>query len=83
MPYFRGANLQATRPVIGLLTEIGRAHDVAPATVALRWLIQQGAVPIPGAKNGRQASTNAAALRIELDDAEQDALSAATRRWRD
>jgi aryl-alcohol dehydrogenase-like predicted oxidoreductase len=83
MPYFRGANLQATRPVIGLLTEIGRAHDVAPATVALRWLIQQGAVPIPGAKNGRQASTNAAALRIELDDAELDALSAATRRWRD
>lgn len=50
--------------------------------MALRWLIQQGTVPIPGAKNARQARANAAALRIELDDAELDALSRATERWR-
>jgi aryl-alcohol dehydrogenase-like predicted oxidoreductase len=82
MPYFRAGNLDAIGPLIGLLTEIGRAHDAPPATVALRWLVQRGTVPIPGAKNARQARANAAALRIELDGTELDALSKATERWR-
>ena len=82
MPQFRAGNLEAIRPVIALLDELGRAHGVAPATVALRWLIQRGTLPIPGAKNARQAATNAAALTIQLDDAELDALSTATERWR-
>jgi aryl-alcohol dehydrogenase-like predicted oxidoreductase len=82
MPLFRHGNLDAIKPVIGLLGEIGRAHDAAPATIALRWLIQRGTLPIPGAKNAEQARTNAAALTIELDDAEMNALSTATEPWR-
>jgi len=82
MPSFRAGTLDAIKPVIGLLTEIGRAHDAVPSSVALRWLIQQGTVPIPGAKNARQARANGAALSIELDDAEVSALSVATERWR-
>jgi len=82
MPFFRAAAFEGLEPVIGLLTEIGRKHDATPAQVALRWVIQQGAVPIPGAKNARQAGGNAAAMRIVLDDAEQDALAAATVAWR-
>jgi aryl-alcohol dehydrogenase-like predicted oxidoreductase len=82
MSYFRAGNLDAITPLIGLLGEIGRVHDAAPASVALRWLIHQGTLPIPGAKNAGQARTNAAALTTELDDAEVAALSEATQRWR-
>ena len=50
-------------PVVELLRVIGDRHDGrTPSQVALRWLIQKGAVPIPGAKNARQATDNAGAL---------------------
>ena len=45
---------------------IGETHDRTPAQVALRWLIEKGAVPIPGAKNADQASQNAGALGWSL-----------------
>jgi diketogulonate reductase-like aldo/keto reductase len=51
--------------------------------VALRWLIEQeGILPIPGAKNGRQAASNAEALSFSLDAAEIEALDQATTAWR-
>jgi aryl-alcohol dehydrogenase-like predicted oxidoreductase len=38
-----------------------------PSQVALRWIIEKGAVPIPGAKNSDQAHQNAGALGWSLD----------------
>ena len=62
-PTFRRAGLDALRPLVSLLREIGEAHGKSPGQVALRWLLeQQGVVPIPGAKNGEQATHNAGAL---------------------
>src|SRR5690606_20047823 len=48
--------------VVGVLRRVGEAHDRTPSQVALRWLVQKGAVPIPGAKNADQATQNAGAL---------------------
>jgi diketogulonate reductase-like aldo/keto reductase len=48
--------------------------------VALRWLIK-GAVPIPGAKNGRQAAVDGGALGSSSEQAEIQALSTATTAW--
>ncbi|HMS11809.1 MAG TPA: aldo/keto reductase [Microthrixaceae bacterium] len=48
--------------VVAVLREVGEHHDRPPAAVALRWLIDKGAVPIPGAKNDAQAAANAQAL---------------------
>jgi aryl-alcohol dehydrogenase-like predicted oxidoreductase len=79
MGYFRGNNLAAATRVVELLREIGASHDRSPSQVALRWLIQQGVLPIPGAKNAGQATQNAGALTFSLDDAEVDALSQATK----
>jgi aryl-alcohol dehydrogenase-like predicted oxidoreductase len=45
--------------------------------VALAWLIAQGAVPIPGAKNREQAEQNAGALGWRLTADELDILDAA------
>ena len=83
MPRFRGRQLEATAPVVALLREIGDAHDRSPAQVALRWLIENPLVlPIPGAKNGRQAADNAGALAFSLSPTEIAALDRATAAWR-
>jgi aryl-alcohol dehydrogenase-like predicted oxidoreductase len=61
------ARLGRIQPLIQCLREIGEAHGgKSPAQVALNWLIAKGAVPIPGAKNARQAQENAAALGWSL-----------------
>jgi aryl-alcohol dehydrogenase-like predicted oxidoreductase len=80
--HFRGSGRKAVAPVIALLREIGDRHERTPAQVALRWLIEQGdVIPIPGAKNGRQATANASALTFQLSSDEVEALSQATLAW--
>ena len=64
--------------VVAELRRIGAQHDGrTPSQVALNWLIAKGAVPIPGAKNRKQAEENAGALGWSLTDAELAALDAA------
>jgi aryl-alcohol dehydrogenase-like predicted oxidoreductase len=70
--------LARAQPLIGLVKEIGEAHSKTPSQVALNWLICKGAVPIPGAKNVRQAQDNAGALGWRLDEAEVAALDKAS-----
>jgi aryl-alcohol dehydrogenase-like predicted oxidoreductase len=83
LPRYRRRALQALRPTVQLLTEIADRYSKTPSQVALRWLIENPAVlPIPGAKNGRQASANAGALTFSLTPDEVDALSRATVDWR-
>lgn len=75
---FRGDYLARIQPLNGLLREMGDRHGVMPGQVALNWLICKGAVPIPGAKNARQAQQNAAALGWRLTADEVAALDAAS-----
>ncbi len=83
MPYFRGDNTAAIEPVVALLREIGARYDKTPAQVAIRWLIEDDCVlPIPGAKNGRQAAANAGALAFRLTADEVEALNLASAGWR-
>ena len=66
--------------LLPLLREIGEAHGgKTPAQVALNWLMAQGAVPIPGAKNARQAAQNAGALGWQLSEEELARLDRVTR----
>jgi aryl-alcohol dehydrogenase-like predicted oxidoreductase len=81
--YFRGDGLAKVQPVVTLLRELGEGYSRTPAQVALRWLMEQeGVVPIPGAKNGRQAAGNAEALSFSLVAAEVQELDRATTAWR-
>lgn len=82
MGYFRGRNLEAAAPVLKLLREIGERHSASPAQVAIRWLIEnEHVLPIPGAKNGKQAVDNAGALLFHLTADEVEALDKATIAW--
>ena len=79
MPMFRGKGLEAAEGVVKLLREIGEGYGKSPAQVALRWLVEQeGVLPIPGAKNARQAAANAGALTFRLTAREVEALERAT-----
>jgi aryl-alcohol dehydrogenase-like predicted oxidoreductase len=71
---FRAGHLAAVQPLIGLMREIGRS----PSEVALNWLLSKGVVPIPGAKNARQAAENAAVLGWRLTADEVIALERAS-----
>lgn len=78
---FRPAELSSAIAVTKRLTEIGTKYGKTPAQVALRWVIDQGALPIPGAKNGAQARENAGALSFSLSQTELTELSAAAPEW--
>ncbi|NWG35099.1 MAG: aldo/keto reductase [Chloroflexi bacterium] len=74
-----GGMLSKIEPLLKLMTIIGQDHGgKTNAQVALNWLICKGALPIPGAKNMRQAQENAGALGWRLNEEEiarLDALS--------
>lgn len=84
MSYFRGDAQAALTPIVALLREIGQRYGMTPAQVALRWLMEQpNVLPIPGAKNGRQAASNAQALAFALTSEEVKALDRASVAWRE
>lgn len=83
MGSFRGNSLERIEPVLALQREIGARYSKTPAQVALRWLIEQeNVLPIPGAKNRKQARDNASALTFCLTQEEIDALNRVTLAWR-
>jgi aryl-alcohol dehydrogenase-like predicted oxidoreductase len=76
---YRQKYLDQIQPVIAQLREIGETHGgKSPAQVALNWTICKGAVPIPGAKNARQAQENIGALGWRLTEAQVAAIDAAS-----
>jgi aryl-alcohol dehydrogenase-like predicted oxidoreductase len=75
--------LRRIQPLIGLMREIGESHRQngdarTPGQVALNWVACKGALPIPGAKNARQAAANAGALGWRLSQDEVRALDRAS-----
>ena len=67
--------LKEMQPLIKLLTEIGQdLGGKSVAQVALNWCICKGTLPIPGAKNVRQAEMNAGAAGWRLTPEQVQAL---------
>ncbi len=63
--------LPKLEPLIKLITVIGQDHGgKSNVQVALNWVICKGALPIPGAKNPKQAEENAGALGWKLKEEE-------------
>ena len=83
LPQYGRKALEGIQPVIKLLRELGDRYSKSPSQVALRWLIENPVVlPIPGAKNGKQAVDNAATLKFSLTTEEVEMLNQATMDWR-
>jgi len=74
-----GSLLPKIGPLLRLMTEIGQEHAGKSRTqVALNWCICKGTLPIPGAKNAKQAEENAGALGWKLTEEEVERLDEAS-----
>jgi aryl-alcohol dehydrogenase-like predicted oxidoreductase len=63
--------LARVQPLLKTMKEIGENHSgKTPSQIALNWVICKGALPIPGAKNRKQAEQNLGALGWKLTDKE-------------
>ncbi|MEW1739727.1 aldo/keto reductase [Nocardia beijingensis] len=79
IPWFPIATGELAAPG-GPLAAISAEHGATPAQLALAWLLRRSPVvlPIPGTSSVAHVEENIAAARIELTEAEFEALSAAT-----
>ena len=81
-PRFNKKGLEKIEPVLAALGAIAKSHDKTTVQVALNWLISKGnVVPIPGAKNAKQAEQNAGALGWEISDIEKEQLNNVSIPW--
>ncbi|MFK4099148.1 aldo/keto reductase [Streptomyces sp. NPDC019531] len=71
-PRFTAEMMAANQPIVSGLRRIASRHGkgVSPAQVALAWLLAQGdhVVPVPGTKQERWATDNAAATALRLTE---------------
>lgn len=75
--------LKKLPPVIKTMQEIAQSHGKSVSQVALNWIICKGALPIPGAKNAKQAEDNAGSAGWHMTDDEVAQLDAVTDKLRD
>ncbi len=69
-PRFQEGNIESNLKLVDRIAEIAAEKKVAPAQLALAWLLAQGddVVPIPGTTSISHLEQNLAALSIELDE---------------
>jgi aryl-alcohol dehydrogenase-like predicted oxidoreductase len=75
--------LTKIQPLIALLREIGQGHPdgsggKSAAQVAINWTVAKGTLPIPGARNEKQAAEIVGTLGWQLSKEEVSALDAAS-----
>ena len=72
---FRTSQRRKVEPLLQTMESIAKAHNKTIGQVALNWLLLKDEliIPIPGAKNVRQATENAGAIgwRLTIDEFEQ------------
>jgi aryl-alcohol dehydrogenase-like predicted oxidoreductase len=78
-PRFQGRNFERNLVLVEEVERIAAAKGVAPAQLALAWVLHQGedVVPIPGTKRVRYMEENAAAIEVGLTPEELDRIEAA------
>jgi aryl-alcohol dehydrogenase-like predicted oxidoreductase len=74
---FPPVNKQKAYDIIDVMAEIGKAHQVSVATVALNWVIKQPGVTstIIGAKTMLQLNDNIAAVSLQMTNDEMEQLN--------
>ncbi len=81
-PGVRGSSyaelLKKLPPVIKTLQDIAQTHGKTVSQVALNWIICKGALPIPGAKNAKQAADNAGGAGWHMSEDEVAKLDEVT-----
>jgi aryl-alcohol dehydrogenase-like predicted oxidoreductase len=71
---FNAAYLTSVQPMLVELKRLSEQYQKSMSQIAINWVMQRGALPIPGAKNARQARENAGALGWSLSPEGVDVL---------
>ncbi len=81
VPRFNNENLAANQALVAQVVELARVKDVAPAQIALAWLLAQQPwiVPIPGTRRTARIKENAEATHVALTADEVSGLDALAR----
>jgi aryl-alcohol dehydrogenase-like predicted oxidoreductase len=77
-PRFAGGSFEQNRNLVAQLEQIAAGKEVAPAQLALAWVLARGEhiIPIPGTKRRKWLEQNAAAVEVELMPDDMAALDA-------
>jgi aryl-alcohol dehydrogenase-like predicted oxidoreductase len=77
---FRTSQRRKIEPLLQIMEKIATAHNKTIGQVALNWLLLKDelVIPIPGAKNVRQASENAGAIGWRLTNEEFEQIDVAS-----
>lgn len=79
---FAPKNLEKAKEILSMLKSLGETYSKTPAQIALNWLAsKKDVIPIPGAKNSKQAMENADSVSFKLtgrETSEMESLSSAT-----
>ncbi|MDY7106916.1 MAG: aldo/keto reductase [Actinomycetota bacterium] len=62
-----------------VIRSIAADHDATPAQVALRWILDEGAIAIPKTSNPERLEENLGALRVRLTDDDRHRIDALDR----
>jgi len=83
MGAFRSSQRRKMEPLLQTMAAITQVHDKTIGQVALNWLLSRDAcvIPIPGAKNARQARENAGAVGWHLTEQEFAQIDQAAQPW--
>ncbi|HEY9807700.1 MAG TPA: aldo/keto reductase [Halomicronema sp.] len=69
-----GKMLPGIQPLLNTMTEIANNRNKTVSQIAINWCISKNTIPIPGAKNLKQAQENIGALGWKLDQNEIEEL---------
>jgi aryl-alcohol dehydrogenase-like predicted oxidoreductase len=77
-PRFSGENFEQNLRIAAKVKEIAEEKGITPAQLALAWVLAQGEniVPIPGTKRRSYLEQNAAAVEVELSQADLERIDA-------
>jgi aryl-alcohol dehydrogenase-like predicted oxidoreductase len=68
LPKFSKENFPTILKIADGLKDIGKAYGATAAQVAIAWLVAQGVIPIPGAKQLKYVEENLAAGKLKLSE---------------
>lgn len=71
---FTPSNIKKITPLVGLIKEIAKSHDVEPVNVILRYLINKGAVPIVGVKKVEHVESLSRTFEFNLSESEMKSI---------
>ncbi|MBS1717426.1 MAG: aldo/keto reductase [Armatimonadetes bacterium] len=76
MPRFQGDNFETNLKLVSVVEEIAARKCVAPAQIALAWVLAQGehVIPIPGTKRVKWLEQNALSAGVQLTSEDLDEL---------